>query len=73
MSAVKSAFHSIADNIKNKKIFSFSTESQDKSKEIRYSKKIEFTEKVVQEFLNKKISLKKDFQLGMLKDPYILK
>ena len=39
MSTVKAAFYSIAERIKDKKIFKILPKSQDKSLEIRYSKK----------------------------------
>ena len=57
MSAVKAAFHSIVGKISNKSIFNISAEVQKKSKLIRYSKKKEFTDKILSEFLLKKIVL----------------
>ena len=44
MSTVKSAFHSLAERIKDKSIFQIEPIVQDKSQEIRYSKKIDFPE-----------------------------
>ena len=74
MSTVKSAFHSISTRIKNESIFDIKPITQDKSKEIRYSKKSEFDEDVVKKFFNKKIDLiSKDFNESLLKDPYFLK
>ena len=35
--------------------------------------KKEFTDKVVREFLNKKIDMNKEIDLSLLKDPYLLK
>ena len=59
MSTVKSAFHSIVEQIK------------DKSKEIRYSKKVEFNEEVVKNYFSKSINLNsKQFNLSLLKSPY---
>jgi len=73
MSTVKSAFHSLAEKIQNKKIFEYSPELQNKSKEVRYSRKNEFNDEVVKSFLSKKINLKsKLFEKKMYKDPYFL-
>ena len=47
MSTVKSAFHSLAERIKNESIFKFSPEIQNKSKEVRYSKTDQFNEEIV--------------------------
>ena len=73
MSTVKSAFHSLLARIKDQSIFKIEEQTQDKSKQLRYSKKIEFTDKVVREFLNKKIDMNKEIDLSLLKDPYLLK
>ena len=40
MSAVKSAVHSVAEKIKDQSIFKISATEQDRSKEIRYTKKM---------------------------------
>ncbi|MBC8296159.1 MAG: methionyl-tRNA formyltransferase [Pelagibacterales bacterium] len=73
MSTVKSAFHSIAERIKNKSIFEIEPVVQDKSKEIRYSKKVEFNEETVNEYFKKNIDLNsKKFDDSLLKDPYFL-
>ncbi len=73
MSTVKSAFHSISERIINKTILSINPIVQDNSKEIRYSKKKDFNEKTINEFLKKEINLNaKDFDRTMLKDPYFL-
>ena len=72
MSTVKSAFHSIAERIKDKSIFKIKPEIQDKVNEIRYSKKIEFNEEVVKNYFNKNINLKKEFDNSFLKEPYFL-
>ena len=74
MSTAKSAFHSLAERIKNESIFSIQPEMQNKDKEVRYSKKDEFNEDVVKLFLNKQINLNSDkFDKKLFKDPYILK
>ena len=74
MSTVKSAFHSLAERIKNETIFKYLPELQNKSKEIRYSRKNEFNDEVVKLLLSKKIDLNsKSFETHLYKDPYILK
>ena len=73
MSTVKSAFHSIAERIKDNSIFKINPTIQDKSKEIRYSRKNEFNEEIVKEYFKKKINLNsKKFDNTLLKDPYFL-
>ena len=74
MSAVKSAFESIAQKIENKTIFEHTPEIQDKSKEIKYSKKNEFNDEVIKKFFLNKIDLNsKIFKLDLYKNPYFLK
>ncbi len=74
MSAVKSAFESIAQKIENKTIFEHTPEIQDKSKEIKYSKKNEFNDEVIKKFILNKIDLNsKIFKLDLYKNPYFLK
>ena len=74
MSAVKSAFESIAQKIENKTIFEHTPEIQDKSKEIKYSKKNEFNDEVIKKFFLNKIDLNsKIFKLDQYKNPYFLK
>ena len=74
MSAVKSAFESIAQKIENKTIFEHTPEIQDKSKEIKYSKKSEFNDEVIKKFFLNKIDLNsKIFKLDLYKNPYFLK
>ena len=73
MSTVKSAFHSIAERILDNSILNIEPIEQDKNKEIRYSKKNEFTDKVVEKFFKKKVSLDKKFDYSLLKEPYFLK
>ena len=58
MSTVKSAFHSLKKKLMDKSIFTYTPLIQDIKKEIRYTKKIDFNDKVVQEYLKKeKINL----------------
>ena len=74
MSAVKSAFESITQKIENKTIFEHTPEIQDKSKEIKYSKKKEFNDEVIKKFFLNKIDLNsKIFKLDLYKNPYFLK
>ena len=73
MSTVKSAFHSIAERIKDDSIFTIKPILQDKIKEVRYSKKSEFSEDVVREYFEKKINLNsKKFDNSLLKEPFFL-
>jgi len=73
MSTVKSAFHSIAERIKDGSIFTIKPLVQDKIKEVRYSKKSEFSEEVVREYFEKKINLNsKKFDNSLLKEPFFL-
>ena len=73
MSTVKSAFHSIAERIKDGSILTIKPLIQDKSKEVRYSKKSEFNEEIVKKYFKKKINLnKKKFDNSLLKDPFFL-
>ena len=57
MSTVRSAFHSLVERIKNESIFRMQSIDQDRSKEIRYSKNIEFTEKILIQFENQKLDM----------------
>ena len=73
MSTIKSAFHSIAERIKDGSIFTIKPLVQDRVKEIRYTKKIDFNEEVVREYFKKKIDLNsKRFNNSLLKDPFFL-
>jgi len=73
MSTVKSAFHSIAERIKDSSIFTIKPIFQDKIKEVRYSKKSEFSEELVKEYFEKKIDLNsKKFDNSLLKEPFFL-
>jgi hypothetical protein len=73
MSTVKSAFHSITERVKDGSIFKIKSVVQDKSKEVIYSKKSEFSEEVVKEYFEKKIDLNsKKFDNSLLKEPFFL-
>ena len=73
MSTVKAAFHSITDRIKNNSLLNIDPIQQDKSKEIRYSKKIQFNDEVVKKYFKKEIDLNiKKFDFSMLEKPYFL-
>ena len=74
MSTVKAAFHSIAERIKDKSIFEIEPIVQDKSKKVRYSKKIEFNEQVVKNYFTKNIDLNsKEFDKSLLKEPFFFR
>jgi hypothetical protein len=74
MSTVKAAFHSLADRIKDKSILKLKPLNQERSKEINYSKKIEFNNAIVSKYFKKQINLKsKKIDISLLKDPYFLK
>ena len=73
MSCVKSAFDSMVQRIKDNTILNMKPEEQNKKKEVRYSKKNEFTEKVIEEFSKKKIELNKfKFDERFYINPFIL-
>ena len=74
MSSIKSAFHSIAERLKDNTIFNINPVIQDKCKEIRYSRRIDFNEEVIMNFFNKEINLNsKKFNISLLKEPFFLK
>ena len=74
MSTIKSAFHSIAERIKDGSIFTIKPVTQNKKDEVRYSKKSEFNEETVKKYLEKEIDLnKKGFDSSLLKEPFFLK
>ena len=73
MSTIKSAFHSIAERIKDGSIFTIKPLVQEKVKEVRYTKKSDFSEEVVKEYFEKKIDLNsKKFDNSLLKEPFFL-
>ena len=60
--------------LKDKSLLKIETLNQDRDKEIRYSKKVEFNEKVLKDYLKKNIDLNsKKFDTALLKEPYFLK
>ena len=73
MSTVKSAFLSITERIKDKSLFHIEPRIQNDSKIIRYSKKIDFNEEIVERYFEKTIDLNsKKFNKLLLKDPFFL-
>lgn len=58
MKSVLAAQVSLVSKIKNKKIFSAKTFNQDKTKEIRYTRNVDFNEKVALDFLKRKVDNK---------------
>ncbi len=73
MSTVKSAFISLSEKIKNETIFDIEPITQNKNLELRYSKKSEFVENIVDKFSSKKIDLNsKEFDLSSLIRPFFL-
>jgi methionyl-tRNA formyltransferase len=74
MSTLKSAFHSIVEKILDKSLFKINPVVQNKFKEIRYSKKENFTETVIDEFFKKNLNLDKiKFNNSLLVNPYFFK
>ena len=72
MSSVKSAFSSIIEKLSDKTILNMEPIIQDKSKEIRYSKSVHFTDEIIEDYFTKKINIKsKTIDLKILKNPYI--
>ena len=73
MSTIKSAFHSIAERIKDGSIFVIKPLMQDKVKELRYTKKTDFNEEIVKKYFEKRIDLNcKKFDNSLLKEPFFL-
>jgi len=73
MKTVKSAIHSLCLKIKNKSIMDFKSIKIDKSKQIRYSKKIQFNEKEINKFYKKKLNFNFKFIKSNFIRPFILK
>ena len=74
MSTVKSAFYSLVEKVEDESIFDIKPIVQNTKTELRYSKKIDFTEEVVKKFFKKKIDLNlKKFDEKLFRDPYILR
>ena len=73
MSTVKSAFLSLGERLQNGSLLKSSSIIQDKTKQIRYSKKSEFNNEIVKKYFSKKIDLNcKKFDYALLKDPFFL-
>lgn len=73
MSTVRSAFSSLCEKISDNSIFNLKPHRQDKSKQIKYTKRIEFSEKIVKEYFDKRIDLEaKKFDNSLLIDPFFL-
>ena len=73
MSTVKSAFIAITEKIKDKSIFKIRSTKQNKNKEVRYSKKKEFNDKILKKYFSKRINLNsKKFDYSLYKDPHFL-
>ena len=60
MRSVKVAQECLVKEIKNYSLFDFNTIKPDNSKLIRYSKNKDFDEKIISEFLQRKISINKN-------------
>ena len=73
MSTLKSAFYSIFDKIKSNTLFDLKPQKQEKAKQIRYTKRIDFDEAIVKEYFKKRIDLEsKKFNNSLLIEPYYL-
>lgn len=74
MSTLKSAFVSIVKKIDDKSILKIKPTTPNILREIRYTKKIDFSENVLKKFLKKKINLNsKKFNKNLLVNPFFLK
>lgn len=73
MSTVKAAFYSLEKKIKNQTIFKIKSINQNKKKELRYSKKVDFSDEIILDFNKKNINIKqKKFDLSLFKEPFLL-
>ena len=77
MQAVKVGQKSLIERVKDNSIFKYTSMPQDKNKEYRYTKNVDFTDEVAKEYLNKLLipaQLKEKMEqrdLNLLKDPFI--
>ena len=77
MKAVKVAQDSLVDRIKTKEIFSYTPIKQDKTKEIRYSRNVEFNDDVAEDYLKNLFTKDEIFEKlknrdkSLLLNPYI--
>lgn len=76
MLAVKAAHDSLVENLRDGKILTYERVKQDKSRELRYTRKQDFTDEVAAEFLKRKVEPKKiknalqKRDLGMFVSPF---
>ena len=70
MSSIKAAFISISEKIKDASIFRIIPIAQDRRKELRYSKKKDFNEVIVESFFKKKINLNNKYDSSIYKDAF---
>lgn len=71
MSAVKSAFISLTKKIENKSLFKLEPVYQDKTKEKRFTMKKDFNNKIIKNYLENKVIIKKNmFDETLLIKPY---
>ena len=73
MSTVKSAFKSLEARILNNSLKKIKPEKQIRNKEIRYSIRKQFNEKIINNFFKKKMKIFPTRNLNYFKEPFILK
>lgn len=74
MSTSKSCMHSLADKIKDRSIFNLKASIQKRKDQIRHTKKVDFNDKVIKDFLEREINLKNvDFNPNLLINPNFFK
>jgi len=77
MKAVKVAHDSLVSRIKSKEIFTYESIKQDKSKEYRYTKNVDFNDEVAKNYLDNLLNPKQVYEalekrdLSMLEKPFI--
>ena len=72
MAAVKSAYHSLYEKIKNKQIFDIKGTVQDKKLEIKYTTKKEFNDRILKKYYFMDINIKKNLDYSNLINPFFL-
>ena len=71
MRSVKIAHDALCSRLSDSTLFSMVAEAQDRTKEVRYSRRGEFNDEVAREFLLRKSNIQTDvFQYPMLKAPF---
>ena len=71
MRSVKIAHDALCSRLSDSTLFSMVAEAQDRTKEVRYSRRGEFNDEVAHEFLLRKSNIQTDvFQYPMLKEPF---